>query len=77
MLKEIIEVFGNKPFLRNQAQAFEQIPLFMVYYIEKNEFEKNVKVVNRNKVPHDANIISIHVIFKVKLNDASTLRLTH
>lgn len=30
---------------------------------------------NPNKVPHDTNIISSHIIYKVKLNDDSTLKL--
>lgn len=73
VLRELIHVFGNKSFLRHQAQGFEKFPLVNAYVAEENEFTKNVKVVTRSNLPPQANIIQTHVIYKIKLNDDSSL----
>lgn len=75
ILKEIMDVFGNKPFMGHQAQGFEQFPIVNAYRKEEDEFTKNVEVVKRSSVPPGSNIISSHVIYKVKMNDDATLKL--
>lgn len=70
-----MNMFGNKSFLRHQAQAFGQFPFVNAYQAEENEFLKNVQIINRQDVPRDANIISSHTIYKIKLNDDSSLKL--
>lgn len=61
--------------MRHQDQAFELFPLFKDYSAEDSEFTKIIKVDTRSRLPPDAIIISSHVIYEIKLNDDSSLKL--
>lgn len=69
------EHFGNKQFMRFQAQGFEQYPLRNAYEKEEGEFYKTIKVVPISELPTDANIVNSHVLYKVKHNDDQSLKL--
>ena len=67
--------FGNKTFMRHQAQVFEQHPIVSLYGIEEEKFLKTVKVIALDDFPSDANVINIHVLYQLKKNDYVSLRL--
>lgn len=54
---------------------FDQFSLVNAYEVDEIEVLRNVQVVDRNNVPRNANIISSHTLYKVKLNDESNLKL--
>lgn len=67
--------FGNRPFLRYQAQGFSSFPLLNDYQEEEEDFKKRVKVIAIANVPVNANVISSHVLYKLKINDEKMLKL--
>ena len=67
--------FGNRPFLMSQAQGFPQACIINAYKREEESFKHTVRVVTRDTVPSNANVISSHVIYKIKLNDDNSLKL--
>ena len=75
VLREMMNHFGNKAFLLHQAQGFEQFPLVTSYNREEESFVKTVKIVSRDEVPPQANVIGSHVLYKLKLNDDGSLKL--
>lgn len=75
-LQRMYNFFGNKPFLRFQAQGFEQYVITSAYKQEEESFLKTVKLVPKEKVPENANIIRSHTLYKIKVNDDSTMKLT-
>lgn len=74
-LNKMLDHFGNKPFLRYRAQGFPSFPLLNAYKAEEDEFKKTVKKVPIEDVPKNANVISSHVIYKVKVKDDKSLKL--
>lgn len=62
------EQFGNKPFIKHQAQGFEQFPVINSYNAEEESFLKTVQLPPRSQFPHGANSISSHTLYKVKQN---------
>lgn len=58
VLDAMINYFGNKPFIRHQAQAFPSYVLHNAYAAEENDFKKTVQVTPMNDVPNDAKIIT-------------------
>lgn len=75
VLGDIFESFGNRSFLRYQAQSFDQAVLYNSYKKEESDFLRNVKIVPRSSVPKSANIIGSHTIYKVKVTDDKSLKL--
>ena len=75
VLQEMQNHFGNKSFMRHQAQGFPQFALVNAYNAEETSFKKTAEPVRVSKIPPDANIISSHVIYKVKMNDDKALKL--
>jgi len=76
--KETIEsyydLFGSKEFLLHHAQGLPSFVTVNAYKKEEENFVKTVKKVYISDVPKDANIISSHVLYKVKvLDDGSKL----
>lgn len=69
------EHFGNKSFMKHQAQGFEQYTLNKSYDAEETSFLNTVKIVPHSDVPSDANIVNSHVLYKVKNNDDGSLKL--
>ena len=74
-LKKLLEHFGNKSFLKHQAQGFEQYVIVNAYNAEEENFIKTVKVVSKSDVPEGANVASSHVLYKVKHKDDGSLKL--
>lgn len=75
VLYHVLEYFGNRPSLRYQAQGFPQFSLKTAYDVEKKNFKKTVKIVPISEVPARANIISSHVLYKLKTDDDLSLKL--
>lgn len=69
VLTKMLEHFGNRSFLRYQAQGFPQFCLRIANNVEENDFKKTVRTVRLPNVAPNANIISRHVLYKVKWND--------
>lgn len=74
-LGAMFKYFGNKPFMRHEAQGFSQAAIMSAYQREEDVFLENVKIVRRTTIPTDANIISSHTLYKLKVNDDSSLKL--
>lgn len=43
VLRKIMDIFGNKPFLRHQTQVFDQFTMVNAYKCEEMEFLKLLK----------------------------------
>lgn len=67
--------FGNKYFMAHHAQGIPTFPLLNSFEAEEYVFKNTFTVVAIADVPLNANIISSHTIYKVKVNDDGTLRL--
>lgn len=68
-LKCMIKVFGNKSFLKHQAQGFEQYVLEKAYKAEEVVFLNTVKVIPHQDLPKEANEIRSHRLYKIETND--------
>lgn len=66
--------FGNKPFMAHQAQGFPIYPLLNAFGLEEKSFKKTVLVVSSSKFPTDANVISSHTIYMVRVGDDESLK---
>lgn len=75
VLDEMLAYFGNRPFLRHQAQAFPNYVPINAYNDEETEFKKAVKLTDLSDVPKDANIIASQTVYNIKTNDDCTLKL--
>lgn len=75
VLSDMSTHFGNKSFLKHQAQGFEQSPLLNAYRKEKETFSKTVRLIPKFIVPAGANIVSSRTLYKVKQNDDGYLKL--
>lgn len=75
VLNDMLNYFGDKLFLRHQAQAFPQFRLRSAYELEEADFKKMIKLHPIADLPNHANLISSHVIYKLKVNDDSSLKL--
>lgn len=74
-LDRVFQFFGNKPFLKFQAQGFEQFLMQSGYKDEEQSFLKTVEVIPKTNLPKNANIIRSHTIYKIKVNDDSPMNL--
>lgn len=75
VLQMIMKHFGNESFMKHRAQAFPQFCLAAVYETEQADPPKTVKLVPLWDVFSTANIISSHVLSKIKTNDDISLKL--
>lgn len=75
VLNSMLEQVGNKPFLRHQAQGFDQYSLVNAYAREEETFLKTARPVYQREVPPGANVISSHTLYKLKHNDNNSFRL--
>jgi len=66
------QVFGNKDFMLHQAQGLPPFVTQNAYMAEEESFLKTVRHVNLEEIPQGANIISSHVLYKVKDRDDGT-----
>jgi len=75
VLKQYHRVFGYKDFMAYQAQGLPDFPLHNAYHHEQMKFKVTVKEINVKSVPSNANVITSHVIYKVKANDDGSLKM--
>lgn len=75
VLTEYTNVFSQKPFMYYQAQGLPSFPLLNAYKEEKEDFKRTVKIVPIYKTPKNANVITSHVLYKVKTNDENSLKM--
>lgn len=73
--RELLNHFGNKSFMRLEAQGFEQWVLDTLFSDEEKIFLKNVKLIFRSDLPSHANVMNSRVLYKVKHNDDGSLKL--
>lgn len=74
-LQSYYDQFNSKEFLLHQAQGLPQFVTQNAYSIEEINFKKIFKEVHFSDIPADANIISSHVLYKVKVNDDNSLMM--
>ena len=74
LLLQYKEKFGQKEFLLNHAQGLPPSVTKKAYLSEEESFLNNCKLVHRTKVPGNANVISSHVLYKIKELDDGTLK---
>ena len=74
-LTSMLQNFGNKPFLKHEAQGFDQLLLSNSYKTEEESFMKTFRHVPIQYVPQYGNIISSHTLYKVKRNEDGSLLL--
>ncbi len=75
VLSSMLSHFGNKSFLKHQAQGFEQFPLINSYKHEEENFLKTVQLVPITQIPSHANVINSHTLYKLKQDDDGNLKL--
>ena len=77
--KEALEAyyksFAHKEFMIHQAEGLPPHPVWNAYKEEESKFMKTVREVSIDKVPKDSNVITSHVIYKVKANDNGSLKM--
>lgn len=61
--------------MRFQLQDLPSFPMGIAYAREESVFKKNAKLVSISKVPKTANIITSHVIDKLKISDDTSYKL--
>ena len=75
ILQNYVKAFGHRDFMSYQAQGLEFFPLKNAYVKEEEVFKKTVRMVHKSKIPKYANIITSHVIYKVKINDDGSQKM--
>lgn len=75
VLGSFVNFFGQKVFVQYQTQGLPMFSLQNAYKKEEESFKKTVQMVHVSKVPADANVITRHVIYKVKTNDDGSLKM--
>lgn len=65
-LTRVLDHFGNKAFLKYQAQGFEQFLILKAYDTEEQNFMKTLSVISKNEIHDNANITNSHCLYKVK-----------
>lgn len=75
IIKEMFKIFGNNPFIKFHAEDFDQYPVIDSYLDEVESILKTVRRNNTTDVPQDANVISRHLIYRIKRGDDDSLIL--
>ena len=70
-----VPVYGQKPFTKFQAQWLPLYSLINSYKSEEEPFTKTFELVHGSDMQKDSNIITSHVIYKVKSNDDGTFKM--
>lgn len=71
----LLAPFVSKPFLRHQAAVFFSVCTERIIFRLIIGHKKAVKQITLAEVPDDANTISSHVPFKIKINNNQSLKL--
>ncbi len=74
-LETYFKTFGQKEFLLHHAEGLLSHPIWNAYHDEEINFMKIFRSVSIDKVPNSSNVITSHVIYKVKANDDGTLKM--
>lgn len=72
---EVFKHFGNKSIMKFHAQRFEQQPLENTYKEDEQYLLKTGKWIHVKIIPNHANIISIHVLNKMKTDEDDCILL--
>ena len=75
LIKKYFEAFGHAEFMLHQAQGLPPFATRNAYEKEEKSFKKTVTTVTVSQVPKDANIVTSHVLYKVKKCDDASLTL--
>ena len=75
VIKMFYKRFGHKDFLAYQAEGLPSFPLINAYVDEESKFKDNVRVIDMSEVPRNANVITSHVLYKVKANDDGSMKM--
>lgn len=70
----MLEYFGNMPYMLFQAQGFPSYELSNEYDNEEVEWKIFAPIIPLSYIPDVVNIISIHVIYKIKIQYYSSLK---
>lgn len=71
----MMEMLGQRPFMNHRAQGFEQSAMIKAYENEEAKHIKTVQRIPRWKISRDANVVSSHVVYRIKVEDDDSLRL--
>lgn len=72
MIDEYYRVFGSNEFMLHHSQGLPWFATKNTYFEEEESFMKTVRKVHISSVPIGSNVLSSHVLYKVKtLNDGS------
>lgn len=75
VLKQYLDVLGYKDFMLHQAQGLPDFPMHNTYSTQEEKFKSTVKEVYSKSIPESANVITSHVLYKIKANDDVALRM--
>lgn len=70
-----MEKLGNRPFMLHHAQVFDQFAVVNAYVTEEAKFLQNVKRIPRSSLPKNANVVSSHTVYRIKMEDDDSLLL--
>lgn len=71
----MLAFFCNKPFLRHQAEDFDEDLLGKCFESEKKSFLQTVELIPMDNIVQVCNIIGSHTIYKIKINDDKSVKL--
>ena len=71
-LEFYLKAFAHKEF---QARGLPQHPVWNAYRDEESKFLRTVRKISMEKIPRNANVITSHVIYKVKVNNDGSLKM--
>lgn len=74
-LQKYYSFFGHKEFMSHQAEGLPRYLLWNAYNDEELKFKETVRDIMSATVPENANVITSHVIYKVKLNDDGSFKM--
>ena len=69
------QTFAHKEFMLHQAQGLPPHPVLNAFHDEEVKFLKTVRQVPIDKVPKNSNVITSHLIYKVKANDDGSFKM--
>lgn len=75
MLAPMLQFFGNRSFMRHEAQGFPEDVIYNAFDKDEHVCKRTVQQVPLADVLDRANILASHTIYKVKFCDDSSLQL--
>lgn len=76
VLAEILEFFCNNWFMLQESHGFSPYATSNAFDAKEASFNNTVRFLTVSSLPHNANTISSHVIYKVKITDDHILQLS-